>query len=322
MPSPSVSPIIATMSAGEARRASILVVDDEPTIAEVVARYLDRAGYETRTAADGPGAVARRRTRAPRPRCARHHAPRLRWARGDAPTARGPRGARRRDPAHGEGRGVRSRPRAAPRRRRLRRQAVLAGGAASPGSRPSCAAATTAGPNAEPLRRRTSWRSTPSVGRFRSATARSSSPSASSTSCTSSLAIPARCSAAISSWIGSGASRSIPTRPRSRSTSDGCGRRSSRTRRIRAGSRRCGGSATASGRGRDELSLAIALAAGVVTGAVIAPVYGAEPGLVTGVLVTAIAAVGLAARAPDCPRALAATASPALRGGGRRLRSA
>ena len=43
------------MSAGEARRASILVVDDEPTISEVVARYLDRAGYAVRTAADGPG---------------------------------------------------------------------------------------------------------------------------------------------------------------------------------------------------------------------------------------------------------------------------
>jgi two-component system, OmpR family, response regulator ResD len=38
--------------------ASILVVDDEPTIAEVVARYLERAGYATRIATDGPGAVA------------------------------------------------------------------------------------------------------------------------------------------------------------------------------------------------------------------------------------------------------------------------
>jgi two-component system, OmpR family, response regulator ResD len=34
-------------------RGSVLVVDDEPTIAEVVARYLDRAGYHTRVAADG-----------------------------------------------------------------------------------------------------------------------------------------------------------------------------------------------------------------------------------------------------------------------------
>ncbi len=38
-------------------RGSVLVVDDEPTIAEVVARYLQRAGYEVRTAADGLGAL-------------------------------------------------------------------------------------------------------------------------------------------------------------------------------------------------------------------------------------------------------------------------
>jgi DNA-binding response OmpR family regulator len=34
-------------------RGSVLVVDDEPTIAEVVARYLERAGYRTRVASDG-----------------------------------------------------------------------------------------------------------------------------------------------------------------------------------------------------------------------------------------------------------------------------
>jgi two-component system, OmpR family, response regulator ResD len=32
---------------------TVLVVDDEPTIAEVVSRYLERAGYETATAGDG-----------------------------------------------------------------------------------------------------------------------------------------------------------------------------------------------------------------------------------------------------------------------------
>jgi two-component system response regulator ResD len=32
---------------------TVLVVDDEPTIAEIVARYLERAGYETATAGDG-----------------------------------------------------------------------------------------------------------------------------------------------------------------------------------------------------------------------------------------------------------------------------
>ena len=42
-------------------RGSVLVVDDEPTIAEVVSRYLERAGYRTRIAADGA-----RRSRPPR----------------------------------------------------------------------------------------------------------------------------------------------------------------------------------------------------------------------------------------------------------------
>jgi DNA-binding response OmpR family regulator len=39
-------------------RGSVLVVDDEPTIAEVVARYLERAGYRTQVAADGVQALA------------------------------------------------------------------------------------------------------------------------------------------------------------------------------------------------------------------------------------------------------------------------
>jgi two-component system, OmpR family, response regulator ResD len=38
-------------------RGSILVVDDEPTITDVVSRYLERAGYSTRVAADGPDAL-------------------------------------------------------------------------------------------------------------------------------------------------------------------------------------------------------------------------------------------------------------------------
>jgi DNA-binding response OmpR family regulator len=45
-------------------RGSVLVVDDEPTIAEVVARYLERAGYGTVVAQDGVSALrqaARRR---------------------------------------------------------------------------------------------------------------------------------------------------------------------------------------------------------------------------------------------------------------------
>lgn len=39
-------------------RGSVLVVDDEPTIAEVVSRYLERAGYEVRSAGDGVRALA------------------------------------------------------------------------------------------------------------------------------------------------------------------------------------------------------------------------------------------------------------------------
>jgi len=45
-------------------RGSVLVVDDEPTIAEVVARYLERAGYGASIATDGISALeqaARRR---------------------------------------------------------------------------------------------------------------------------------------------------------------------------------------------------------------------------------------------------------------------
>jgi two-component system response regulator ResD len=40
-----------------AQPRTVLVVDDEPTIAEVVARYLERAGYETTTTGDGREAL-------------------------------------------------------------------------------------------------------------------------------------------------------------------------------------------------------------------------------------------------------------------------
>ncbi len=38
-------------------RGRILVVDDDPTVAEIVAGYLDRAGYAVERAADGPAAL-------------------------------------------------------------------------------------------------------------------------------------------------------------------------------------------------------------------------------------------------------------------------
>lgn len=45
------------MGANGHSRGSVLVVEDEPTIAEVVARYLNRAGYRTRVAGDGVAAL-------------------------------------------------------------------------------------------------------------------------------------------------------------------------------------------------------------------------------------------------------------------------
>jgi len=46
-------------------RGAILVVDDEPTIAEVVGRYLDRAGYSTRSVGDGKQALELARAEPP-----------------------------------------------------------------------------------------------------------------------------------------------------------------------------------------------------------------------------------------------------------------
>jgi len=41
----------------EPTHSTVLVVDDEPTIVEVVSRYMQRAGYETHGACDGPEAL-------------------------------------------------------------------------------------------------------------------------------------------------------------------------------------------------------------------------------------------------------------------------
>ncbi|MEX0973029.1 MAG: response regulator transcription factor [Solirubrobacterales bacterium] len=41
----------------ETPRGTVLVVDDEPTIVEVVGRYMERAGYEMHGAGDGPEAL-------------------------------------------------------------------------------------------------------------------------------------------------------------------------------------------------------------------------------------------------------------------------
>ncbi len=41
----------------DAAKGTVLVVDDEPTIVEIVGRYMERAGYETLQAGDGPEAL-------------------------------------------------------------------------------------------------------------------------------------------------------------------------------------------------------------------------------------------------------------------------
>jgi DNA-binding response OmpR family regulator len=53
------------MAATDHARGHILVVDDEPTIGEVVSRYLERAGYSTRVAGDGHAAIAAVEEQAP-----------------------------------------------------------------------------------------------------------------------------------------------------------------------------------------------------------------------------------------------------------------
>lgn len=51
--------VARTESAPGVAAPRVLVVDDDPTVAEVVSGYLDRAGYLVDRAADGPAALAR-----------------------------------------------------------------------------------------------------------------------------------------------------------------------------------------------------------------------------------------------------------------------
>jgi two-component system response regulator ResD len=57
MPSPSASPSATIAVVADSSNGTVLVVDDEPTIVEVVGRYMERAGYETYRAVDGPAAL-------------------------------------------------------------------------------------------------------------------------------------------------------------------------------------------------------------------------------------------------------------------------
>ncbi len=55
--SDSLGPVGSEEAAPDHSRGTVLVVDDEPTIVEVVSRYIERAGYATYSAGDGPEAV-------------------------------------------------------------------------------------------------------------------------------------------------------------------------------------------------------------------------------------------------------------------------
>jgi two-component system response regulator ResD len=62
MPSPlasreSTGPGATIAAMADSAQGTVLVVDDEPTILDVVGRYIERAGYETHRAADGPEAL-------------------------------------------------------------------------------------------------------------------------------------------------------------------------------------------------------------------------------------------------------------------------
>src|SRR4051794_35741274 len=59
MPSPSASAAAAARieQMPDPSSGTVLVVDDEPTIAEIVARYIERAGFEAYQAMDGPEAL-------------------------------------------------------------------------------------------------------------------------------------------------------------------------------------------------------------------------------------------------------------------------
>ncbi|MGW3103935.1 response regulator transcription factor [Streptomyces sp. NPDC001100] len=59
MQQPYESPGAVPAPSGPAHPMRVLVVDDDPTVAEIVSGYLDRAGYVVDRAEDGPGALAR-----------------------------------------------------------------------------------------------------------------------------------------------------------------------------------------------------------------------------------------------------------------------
>ena len=172
---------LARRLATEVTVARVLVVDDDPTVREVVVSYLRAADHEVVEAADGETALERHRDAPARPRRPRPDAARHRRDRGLPAAARG-RG-RPGDHADRARRGDRPRHRARGRRRRLRHQAVQparAGAARRLGAASGRRAhrAPAAG-RRRPRRRRGRPRGVPRR------TSRSRSPAASSTCCAS-----------------------------------------------------------------------------------------------------------------------------------------
>ena len=109
----------------------VLVVDDDPALAEVVARYLRREGFEVDYAADGATGLERALSTLPDLVVLDLMMPGMDGLRGlpaPAPRHRHPRGH-----ADRARRGGRPHHRPRPRRRRLRDQALLAAGARGPG---------------------------------------------------------------------------------------------------------------------------------------------------------------------------------------------
>src|SRR3954468_23197832 len=59
MQQPHESPDSGHAPRGQGGTTRVLVVDDDPTVAEVVSGYLDRAGYQVDVAGDGHSALVR-----------------------------------------------------------------------------------------------------------------------------------------------------------------------------------------------------------------------------------------------------------------------
>src|ERR1700691_120705 len=116
--------------------ARVLVVDDEPSLAELLASVLRAEGGTVKTAGNGAGGVAARARVPTGRRGAGRHAPRFQRYSGHAPApGRDTAGVRAVPDRAGRGGGPDSGHHR--RRRRLRDQAVQPGGSAGPAARPA-----------------------------------------------------------------------------------------------------------------------------------------------------------------------------------------